>query len=197
MPDKVLRIIKFVFAVVLAPIAVAVTKGLFIEMQVLNELRHIFLMGAATYCGLNLFYYPIEGLYLFGQRVFGDMFRFSTATASVVPMVIPIYTTLLLLIHYIIMSIFHYEGLQNYFIFFIGFTFAMHVVMTAHDIYDEDDGQIKAHYLFYFALTYICNIVLLVVLLDFNFSSVKFMSFFDSSYNHAEFIYMWAYRLIV
>ena len=197
MPRKILSIIKFVFVLLLAPIIIAVTKGIFIEMQVLNELRYIFLMGAVTYCGLNLFYYPLEGLFQFGQRVFSDIFRFSPTAAAIIPMIIPVYATLLLLIHYIVMSVFHYEGLQNYFIFFIGFTFSMHVAMIAYDIFDEDNGQIKANYLFYMSLTYICNIALLTILLDFNFSSVKFMSFFNFAYNHAEVIYLWVYRLVI
>mgnify|MGYP005809624305 CR=1 FL=1 len=65
------------------------------------------------------------------------------------------------------------------------------------DIFDEDDGQIKAHYLFYLSLTYIFNIALLVILLDFNFPKLKFMSFFNTAFNHAEYIYLWAYRLIM
>ena len=85
----------------------------------------------------------LKNVYDFGKSLVEKMFTFFKPAGYVVP----VYSIFLIIIYVIALILGRGSALQPYFLFAIAFTLAMHLVLTAHEIYQSDNSILKAHYL--------------------------------------------------
>ncbi|MCB9757907.1 MAG: hypothetical protein H6753_05755 [Candidatus Omnitrophica bacterium] len=194
MRDAFLMFVKIVFAVLLLPICYALTGSFIKELPQIGTMLPHLLLGGLLYVLLQLFFYTPQGLFQFGQKVFGDIFKAVPLLAAVVPLFVPIIPTMILVSCYVTVALFHYMPAQSYLMFFAGFTIAMHLILSAHAEFEEDASSLKPHYFFLFSLTYIFNIILVSLLLTLNFSDFSFTNIFASSFISAKAIYVSVYN---
>lgn len=193
MRDAFFMFIKLVFAILLGPVCYALTTALIGELPKLGPMLAPFLWGIGVYVFLQLFFYTPQGLFQFGQKIFGDIFKSVPVLAAVVPLFIPILPTIVLVSAYVTVSLFNYKPAEGYFLFAAGFVFAMHLILSAHAEFEEDNSALKPHYLFLFSLTYIINVILFSLLLALNFSDFSCFDVFMSSFETAKSIYVSVY----
>jgi len=185
----IFAIIQLFLFVVLFPVVVAAVAGL---MDSINELGHsalFFLWGGGLYVLLCLFLNPLQGLYRFVQRIFADILRFSPFFSRNIPLFVPILPVLFLFILYILKSFGKPGALTDYIIFAVGFFLAMHLVLAAKDIFEEDASSFKAHYLFMMGCVVVVAVSLTVLLLDLNFKSIKIMDYLQGGIAKVQDIY--------
>ncbi len=194
MRDAFFMFIKIIFAILLAPICYAVTVSFIKELPQVGDMLQFLYWGGLVYILLQLFFYTPQGLFQFGQKIFGDIFKSVPVLAAVMPLFVPIIPTIILVSAYVTLAFFNYAPAQSYLMFFAGFTFAMHLILSAHAEFEEDNSGIKPHYLFLFSLTFIFNVIILASLLTLNFADFSFMNFFISSWEIARDIYLHVYN---
>jgi len=185
-----LGFLQFLLAVLLIPAVAVITLAFHREMTALIALYDVFLWGAASYVFMHLFIFTPQGLYHFWQRIFADLFRFNGFLAETVPLVVPLLSTLILLVFYIINTFFKAQLIPQVSVFMVGFTFALHVVLTAQDLYEQDSNPLKPRYLFSLIVIFIINLFLLVTLLQLSFEMVSVQDFFRQSLQLLEETYL-------
>jgi hypothetical protein len=163
----VFALIKFVVFVVLIPFIAAVTISFQREISELKYIyHHSFYYGIWVYVLLNLFVTDLNWLYKFGQAISSEIFRFWDPLSRVTPYVIPIFTLFFVGVYYLFVRVLGQLPNSGLWFFVIGLTFAMHIIMTARELYEADQATFKPNYLFEMTLVYIVNILFMVQLLN-------------------------------
>ena len=182
-------VIKFAVAVVLLPLVAAVLIGFGDELARNKAMRDVFMWGVLIYALWHLFVFSFARLFEFFQKIFADIFRFSSAVQAVVPRAVPLGTTLLLLVYFIVSSLFRIKGMEPIVYFLAGFSLALHVILIAAELYREDPQFLKPHYFFAVCLTFIGNLLVVALLLDLNFEKFSFLGFWRQSADHTVSLY--------
>lgn len=180
---------KFVFAVVLVPVVIGITLSFSTELSQIHSFQ-AFVWGMLTYLFFHIFVYSFEDVFYFGQKIFSDIFRFSTAVATVVTLSVPLYATLLLIILYICANVFKMDGIGPVFVFLSGFALSLHIILTAQSLYRDDLDVIKPNYFSEIVLVYIANLCVISLLLDINFALFSFPDFLSGLITESKDIYM-------
>ena len=163
----IFEFIKFVLFLLAIPVIAAVTISFQKEILELKISQHYaFNRGLFTYALLNFFLTDLTLIYKFGQSISAELFRFWEALAKVAGYIFPIFTVVTVLGYYIVVRVLHIGVDQAWWFFAIGFTFAMHLIMTARELYETDTSLFKPNYLFEMTLVYILDIFLMVELLN-------------------------------
>jgi hypothetical protein len=149
------------------------------------------LWGAGSYVALNLFVYSFKEVYDFGKSLVEKMFTFFKPAGYVVPVF-----SLFFIIIYIIALILGKASLQPYFLFAIAFTLTMHLVLTAHEIYESDSSILKAHYLFTFGAILIVNLFIISLLLAWAIPEYSFVGFIKSLASQTAHLYKSIYKAL-
>lgn len=156
-------LIKFVVLLLLIPTLAALAIAFQKEIWNLKHVyQHALNAGVLYYVISNFFVYDFQGFYKFGQGMTSEIFRFWSLLSRVVGYVIPIYTIIVIALYYLVDRIFKIGTNDEMWFFLIGFTMAMHVVMTARELYEDDENTFKMNYLFAMALIFIAEVFLLV-----------------------------------
>ncbi len=171
--STVISFIKLFFALLLMPIVFYLTTGFFEEIRNLKTMADYFIWGGGVYVLCHLFFRPMQALHGFGQKIFSDLLRASPFLATYMPMALPITPTILLLILYVIKTFGDPGPLTHYFLFAIGFSLSMHIIIIAHLLYEEDNSTLRTHYLFLVSLFYIFNVLIIVILLQLVFPEIQ------------------------
>jgi len=148
------------------------------------------LWGAGSYVALNLFVYDFKAVYTFGKSLVEKMFTFFKPAGYVVP----IYSIFLIIVYVIALILGHGIALQAYFLFAIAFTLAMHMVLTAHEIYQSDNSILKAHYLFTFGAVLVFNFFIISLLLTWVIPEFSFVGFVKSLASQTCHLYKTIYK---
>lgn len=150
------------------------------------------LWGAGSYIALNLFVYDFKNVYDSGKSLVEKMLTFFKPAGYVVP----IYTIFLIILFVFALILGRGASLQPYFLFAIAFSLAMHLVLTAHEIYQSDDSVLKAHYFFVFGSILIANLFIMSLLLAWVIPEYSFVGFSKSLASHASHLYTSVYRAL-
>ena len=134
------------------------------------------LWGAGTYVALNLFVYDFENVYVYGKSLVEKILTFFQPAGYV----IPIYSIFLIVVYVIALLLGRGASMQPYFLFAIAFTLTMHLVLTAHEIYESDSSVLKAHYLFIFGAVLIISLFIISLLLAWAIPEYSFVGFIKS-----------------
>ncbi|HOY09650.1 MAG TPA: hypothetical protein PLB05_06190 [Candidatus Omnitrophota bacterium] len=191
------EIVKFIVAVFLLPVVVAVMQGLGEELAGHGAMRDIFLWGVLSYTLWHLFVFSFARLFEFFQKILADIFRFSLLAQSVMPRVIPWGTTFLLLVYFIVTHLFRLKGAEPIVYFLTGFSLALHVILIAAELYQEDPLFLKPHYFFFICLTFIGNVLVVALLLDLNFEKFSFLSFWKHTAGYTVSLYKYLFNKFV
>ena len=158
---------KFAFFIALIPFIAALTISFQKEISELKYVYHqSFYYGIWVYVLLNFFVTDMNWLYKFGQAVAYEFFRFWDPLSKVTPYVFPVFTFVFVGIYYVGVRILGQYPNSSVWFFMIGLTFAMHMIMTARELYEADQASFKPNYLFEMSLVYIVNILMMVQLLN-------------------------------
>ena len=196
MRERLLNFLKFFIFLFIIPIVIATTISFGKQLQMIEaSFRAAWLGGVYLYVVMHLFFYEPVELLNFGQGLISGLFRFSEAVSVVAKYIFPFYTLLLLGAYYFLVVLGGIGGIWPYFIFaFIGFTITMHVVLTAHNLHEEDASFIKPHYFSAISLTYMGNVILLACLFSLIFDQFLLAEFFRILFNISGMIYSRAFH---
>jgi hypothetical protein len=149
------------------------------------------LWGAGSYVALNLFVYDFKNVYDFGKSLVEKMFTFFKPAGYM----LPVFSVFLIII-YIIALILGRTSLQPYFLFAIAFSLAMHLILTAHEIYQSDNSALKAQYLLIFGAIFIINLFIMSLLLAWAIPEYSLMGFFKSVTSQTFHLYTSVYKML-
>ena len=150
------------------------------------------LWGAGTYVALNLFVYDFKSVYDFGKSLVEKMLAFFKPAGYVVP----VYSIFFIIIFIVAVILGHGSSVQPYFLFAIAFTLAMHLVLTAHEIYQSDNSVLKAHYLFTFGAVLVAGLFIMSLLLAWAIPEYSFVGFVKTLASQTFHLYKSIYRAL-
>jgi len=184
-------IFKFIAFIFLLPVAVAVVTGFFDELSnLLSSHYRAFIFGIVTFVAFHLFVFTPRSIYASGQKAFAGIFSLFPRAASVITLIVPLISSLLLIVLYLCTNIFKMSGSEKQFIFFAGFFLAFHFVLTAKDMFDEDTAFLKPKYFFGISFVLIINLLIIAALLDMNFIKFSFSAFLTDSIGKTRDLYL-------
>jgi hypothetical protein len=180
MAERILVILKFVFAVLLLPLVIATVVALQGEIGRFDPLlQQAIFSGTLAYVLLKFFVYDFDAVYKFGQNIVGACFQFLKPVMNFAPYVIPIYTILGIIAYAIIHIMGQMEAYTGVFFAVIAFTFAMHIVLTAQDLYTKDSMAGKPDYFFAMSLIFIVDVFFMALLMSLAGKGFSFVHFFQ------------------
>jgi len=198
MGDALLKIIKFLLGILLLPLSVASIFSFREHISGYPEDYKLFLMwGAGAFLLIFLFFYQFFRIHEFGQKMTSGMFRLVSPFNVVLANCIPIYTFIILAMFFGVGKIFNTSAYNHYFLFFAGFTLAMHILLVAQDLQINEQNLAKPHYLFVISFVVVASLSLTVLLLDLTSGSFTFPKFFTMLISHAKDYYYLAYKKII
>jgi hypothetical protein len=173
-------ILKFLLAVILLPIVMGMTYAVQGELATFEPAaRDILMIGMVSYVILRFFVYDFFAIYTFGQGMVTMVFQFLKPLVSAAPYVLPIYTLMTIVIYGVLKIIGVAGEWQELFLFLCAFTFTMHIVLTAQDLYAKDSTAGKPNYFFGMALVYIVDVFLMALLMSLAVKEFSFPHFFQ------------------
>ena len=150
------------------------------------------LWGVGIYVGLNLFVYGFKDVYVFGKTWVEKL----CGSFKPAGYVIPVYSIVLIVIYAIFQILGREAPVQAYFLFAIAFTLAMHLVQTAHEIYEADSSVLKAHYLCTFGVILIVNLFFISLALAWVIPECSFVGFIKSLSAQTCHLYKSVYKVL-
>ncbi|MFH1189827.1 MAG: hypothetical protein V1682_03980 [Candidatus Omnitrophota bacterium] len=207
-----LKIIKFVAGVLAIPLMAAVTSAFYGNIIGVSELSGIlkyFIWGVGAYVVLHLLFFKPTYIYVLGHEAVHaatswamggkiNSFKVSenggsvstTKTNALVelsPYFIPIYTVILMAVYFVIAYSYKING--SIFVFLIGFTLTLHLVMTIEVMKVRQPDLMKSGYIFSIVVVYVLNIIIIAMLFSLLFPSFSAKKFFMDSYVFSRDIY--------
>jgi hypothetical protein len=150
------------------------------------------LWGAGSYVALNLFVYDFKDVYVFGKSPVEKIFTFFKPAGYIVP----VYSLFFIILYVVALILGRGTSLQPYFLFAIAFTLAMHLILTAHDIYQADNSILKAHYLFTFGAVLIVSFFVISLLLAWAIPEYSLVGFIKSLASQTAHLYKSIYKTL-
>jgi len=197
----IIKMIKFVVGVLAVPVMFAVTRAFYvniIQVQELSGILSYFVWGIVSYVVLHLLFYKPTYVYVVGHEavhaamswVMGgriQSFKASEEGGSVTtdktntaielgPYFVPIYAIIIMVVYFVVAYSYTINGAV--FVFLIGFTLALHVVMTIEVMKIRQPDIVKSGYFFSIVLVYVLNIMIIAVLFSLLFKSFSAKKFF-------------------
>jgi hypothetical protein len=215
MINKLKLLIRFVFALVLIPLVIGVSRSFYRQLGAikgLSEAQSLFLLGVGSYLLIHAIFYKPIYLYVLGHElthalssllcggkiksihVSSQGGRVSTTKTNLItilsPYFIPIYTIMVFLIYFGLSLFTDIQKYSSLFIFLVGFTLAFHIVLTIDFLKKNQPDILKSGRLFSLFLIYIVNVSVVVFVLGFVFPEVTFPSFFKTTSLFSKEIYL-------
>jgi hypothetical protein len=150
------------------------------------------LWGAGTYVALNLFVYDFKSIYTSGNSLVEKIMPFFKPAGYIVP----VYSVFLILVYVVALLFGRGASLQPYFLFAVAFTLTMHLVLTAHEIYESDNSVFKSHYLLVFGAILIASLFIISLLLTWAIQEYSFVGFVKSLSAHTTHLYRSIYKTL-
>ena len=193
MKEAFWTILKIIGFLLIAPLIVATIIAFQNQILSLPVKKEAWVLwGAGSYIALNLFVYDFKPIYTYGNSLVEKMLTFLKPAGYVVP----IYSIILIIIYVIAMLLGCRASLNPYFLFAISFTLTMHLVLTAHEIYESDNSAFKAHYLYSFGAILIVSLLLMSLFLAWAIPEYSFVGFVKSLSSHTIHLYKSVWHLL-
>lgn len=181
MSDALFTLIKFILAILLLPVVWACGTVLYGHItEFPGSYGEFFLWGMLGFLLFFLFFYQFWGVYEFGQKITSGLFQFATPLTRVMAYTVPFYLTVILLAFFAVKVFLDINSYDHYFMFFAGFTFTLHILLTAQDLQEQEKALIKPAYLFMMMVAFIGLTCVVVLLFDLAFQKWTFPEFFQS-----------------
>ena len=175
--EILIHFLKFFFAVGALPIIIAITMSFGQEIEKFTFFDIGFKSGILAYVIVHFFVLPLKIVYNVGQKIMATVFRFAPVLANVIPLFVPFFTSIFLVAYWVTSKNHWHFLIEGYLIFFAGMSLAMHIILTAQSLREEDSNAAKTHYVFMMSWVYLVNLSLVIFVLSFvsrNISAVKF-----------------------
>ena len=201
----VIRIFKVLIGILLLPVAVAAStafSGQLSQIQQLQGLSSYFLKGVMIYLIMHLVLYKPNYFYVLGHEVAHALatficggrvssFRFSARGGGILttksnffialfPYFFPTYTLFFWLAYFLVSLFRDISNLAPHFLFLVGFSLALHLVMTIDAMKLKQSDIFQTGYIFSISLIYTLNVILVSSILSVIFKDFSFPTFFHS-----------------
>ena len=184
-------ILKIVGFLLILPLIIAFFIAFQSQILSLPVKKEVWVLwGAGSYIALNLFVYDFKRVYTFGNSLVEKMVPFFKPAGYLVP----IYSVSLIICYVIALILGRGASLQPYFLFAIAFTLAMHLILTAHEIYESDSSVLKAHYFLTFGAVLIVSLFFISLLLACVIPEYSFVGFIKSLASQTYHLYQSIYK---
>jgi len=191
MKDVLFAILKTLGFLLILPLIIAFVMAFQSQVLSLSAKKEAWMLwGAGSYIALNLFVYDFKSVYDFGKTWVEKIFSFFKPAGYV----LPVYAVILTTVYVIIFLLGKAASVQPYLLFAIAFSMAMHLVLTARDIYESDGSILKAHYFVTFGAIVLVNILIMSLLFTWAFSEYSFVDFIKSLAFHTSHLYKLIYK---
>lgn len=194
------KILQFSIGIIAVPLVIPATHAFFNEVSNISFLgeseQPYFLWGIAAYVILHLFFFKPRYVYNLGHecmhvlaswlsfgragnmKVSGEGGSVETTKSnffiSLSPYFVPLYTILAALAYFGLSKITEITNYTPHFIFAIGFTLAMHIVLTVEALKVAQPDLLKTGYLFSLAVIYVLNIAITAFIISLVFTGFSF-----------------------
>jgi hypothetical protein len=185
------KIFILLIGAALLPLTITVSKAFYCQLSGISVFESknqmYFLYGVAAYIVLHLFFFKLNYVYNFGHEVI-----------HVIPTwlsyFVPIYTVMLCAAYFFISKFNDISQYAPAFIFFIGFTLAMHIVLTVDSLKISQTDLVRTGYLFSLSLIYVINIIVAGFVISLIFTGFSFVDFFMQCYVETKALYLLIFR---
>ncbi len=192
---RVFGIVKFILGLCLLPFVYSLSVAFIKELDLIDfKLQWYFWGGVIAFLAVYLFLWEPVTVYSRGQKLVEAIFKFFHPLVKFAPYLLPVYTIILFVLYAPAAAIFKSADLINYFIFFFGFSIALHLVFSAKSLRLKQGDFLKANYLFGFSFLYLVNIALLGLGLSFIFKEFSLVNFYSGSFRAASDIFYLIFR---
>lgn len=179
-----ISVFKFVFAVLLLPLVVGLTRSFYSELIGQNEyIANNFSLGLISYLVLHIFVFELRGLYDFGQRAVGRLFNFFLPLRTLCYHCLPLYTIVIFAVYFVFKAFFGYDAVIRYFVFLISFSATMHLILTAANLKEDSLDAMRGNYFFSLFLVYIFEIILISGFLKFMLVDFSYINFIKCGFS--------------
>ena len=203
-----IRILKFIVGILLIPFCFGISISFYytiskISLHSTEEL--IFLWGVVSYIVMHIFIFKPQRIYIFGHEIVHVLFSWLSGGkikkikvsdkqgevktdkinffVLISPYVFPIYPLIISLLFFIFNASYKLSSLYlEIFLFLLGFSLSMHILMTAETLRKIQPDLVKAGYLFSIVFIYLSNICLIAFILSRIFYSFSFSDFLNLSW---------------
>ncbi len=191
MRDHFLNILKLILAIAVIPITIFVTMSFVKSSNALPlEVRHAFGLGILIYTMAHLFIYELPGIFQLEQRLVSGIFSFSSPLAAVLSISFPFFSVLILIVFYVLDLLGKIGQYGNYFMFFAGWMWALHILFMAKQLREQEKGGMaKASYVLFAQLIFIFNCLLMAVIFVVIFHQFSFSLFFQEAFHSSKHFY--------
>ena len=192
---RALTVLKAIIVIFLLPWIYSFTLAFFNESRLIKEgFFSQFNRGVITFLVLYLFIYAPGKIYQKGQKITEATFRFISPLVKFAPFVLPIYTIILVLLYCLIFRFLKSPLSLHIFMFFIGFSFMLHLTFTARTLHSRKEDFLMINYLFSFGIIYIINVSLLALGMSVLFKSFSWLNFCRASFQISKDIFVSIFR---
>jgi hypothetical protein len=186
------------------PLTITVSKAFYHQLSRIalleNQNQTWFLLGVVSYVIVHLFLFKMNYVYNLGHEVvhvistwlsFGRAKNMKVSDKggsvqttksnffiNISPYFVPIYTVILCISYFIWSRFGDVSSAAPYFIFFIGFSLAMHIIMTVDALKVSQPDLIKTGYLSSISIIYVINIIVAAFVISLIFTGFSFIEFF-------------------
>lgn len=201
-----MKALRFLLGLAAVPVAVVASIVLYHQLGLVRQLsenQSYFLAGVVIYLVVHSIFYKPVYLYILGHELTHAIFtwlcggrvtsfratlrggRVTTTKSNFFitlgPYFFPIYTVLISCAYFAVSVFSESRDYTSAFIFLIGFSWALHVVLTIHFIKMEQPDIMKMGTLFSICLVYIANLIIVAFILSLFFPEVSFPGFVKDS----------------
>ncbi len=197
MGEFFIKMIKLILAILILPFVIVCAIGFQEHLANYPEIyKKFFLWGMGAFLLSFLFIHQLWTMYEFGQKITSGIFKFLSPLDRFFSNIVPFYLVIVIAGFYITKNFFNLDSYDHYFIFFTGFTFCMHVLITAQDLQEKEKTFVKPDYFFMMSIIFILNIFLIIALLDLVVGRLTFPVFFKSLIKESEHMYFFTLKKI-
>ena len=192
-----MKMIKLVFFVLLLPVVYASCLQLYEHVNTYpKDFRVYSGLGAIVFFLIFFFIYQFWGLYESGQKMKMGLFRFLAPCDKFLCNVLPFHFIAIMLAFYVMRRFLDSFAYDFQFMFFAGFAMAMHIILVAHDLQEQEKSPVKPDYLFTIVLAMIINASLFVLMVDFVRETWTFPMYISRTLSNVGDIYLDLFKMI-
>jgi hypothetical protein len=197
MKEGFLGVLKFFLFLLILPTVIAAVlsfQGVVLGLPVVKE--QWFLWGVAIFVITYLFLYDFKHIYDFGHMGVANLFKGLGPSSHFIAFILPIYTLIIVTMYFILKLATNGSQYEGPLTVILGFSVAMHVVLTAHQLYEADSTPLKSQYLVCFAAALVVNLIVISLLLGVAIPEFSFMTFLKGFWNKTAYYYQMIYRVL-
>ncbi len=182
MREQFLYFLKILGFVASLPLAAGTTISFFQQMDALTAYNQCFMWGVVTYAALHIFVYEPRTVFQIGRGLAAGIFKFSPLFSEIMKFILPLYTLVLLIGLYVLAQMIKISPAWiQVMVFSVGLFAAMHIVLTARELYEEDTSLLKPHYFLVTGWVHVFVLALVAAGLSVSFKEFSLVEFFRAA----------------